>query len=290
MKHHYVPAFLLQNFTPTGRRDDFLCVYDKQGDKWWDGRPDEVGFEHNYNRVDLPEGNPNAVESYFSQIDSRIAPIIQQIVRSQELPKGVEFKALIQFVALLALRSPSVRNLYERNLEYLEKERLKLFLSRRDLFDEVVEEQRRAGKAIPPEVTYEKLRAIANDDEAYDIKIPRTHSVGMLLKIWPDVAHAFQARQWSLLLTRPDEDFLICSDMPVTITSTSSTSKRRYLGFSSGETILTVPLSRSTLLVGSYNDSASATDIDLEQVRHINRRTRSFAERFVYSSGRELVV
>jgi hypothetical protein len=265
-------------------------VYDKQQGKPWRQKPDEVGFERDYNRVDVPEIDPNAVEGYFATIDGQIAPVIQEITRCHELPEGTEFQKLISFVALLALRSPSVRNLYKRNMDHLGKERLKFLLARREFFDQVVEEQRREGNVMPPEVTYEKLREYANHDEAYEIIIPNTQSVGMLLRIWPKVFVAFKMRQWSLLFTLPNEASLICSDMPVTITRTSTEYKTRFLGFASRGTELTIPLSRSTVLVGSYNASATVVRIDLERVREINRRTLSFAERFIYSPGQGLIV
>jgi hypothetical protein len=265
-------------------------VHDKQQGEPWRQKPDEVGFERDYNRVDVPEIDPNAVEGYFAAIDGQIAPVIQEIIWDHELPEGNRFQQLISFAALLALRSPSVRNMYKRNMEHLEKERLKLLLSRREFFDQVVEEQRCEGNVIPPEVTYEKLRDYANHDEAYEIEISNTRSVGMLLKIWPAVYRAFKLRQWSLLFTGPDEASLICSDMPVTINSTSRRYKARFLGFASRETELTIPLSRSAVLVGSYEASAAAARIALERVREINRRTLSFAERFVYSPSQGLVI
>jgi hypothetical protein len=290
-KHHYVPAFLLQNFTPSGSRNDFLWVHDKQQqDKQWRKRPGEVGFERDYNRVDVPEVDQNAVEDYFATIDGQIAPIIQDIVRCHKLPEGMELQKLISFVALLALRSPSVRNLYKRNMAHVEKERLKFRLARREFFDQAVEEQRREGNVLPTEVTYEKVREYANHDEAYEIIISDTESVAMLLKIWPNLFAAFKLRQWSLLFTRPDEAFLICSDMPVTISTTSPEYKNRFLGFASRGTELTIPLSRSTVLVGSYDTSATVARTDLERVREINRRILSFAERFIYSPGQGLIV
>ena len=289
-RHHYVPAFLLQGFTPSGRRDDFLWVHDQEQAKAWRSKPDQVGFERDYYRVELAEVDPNAVEVALAQIEGRVSPIIQKTTSSHALPSEEALQALVEFVTLLALRTPSMRNLYESNMEYLERERLKFVLSRREFFDQFVEEQRREGKEVPPEITYEKLREFAADDDSYEVIIHRTQSVQMLLKVWPQLVPVFLARQWSLLFTRPDDACLICSDMPVAITPTSPDFKPRFLGFGLRETELTVPLSRSTVLVGSYDTPATAAEVGLDLVREINRRTLSFAERFLYSSERELVI
>jgi hypothetical protein len=289
-RHHYVPAFLLQGFTPSGHRDDFLWVHDQEQAKTWKSRPDQVGFERDYYRVDLAEVDPNAIEAALAQTEGRISPIVAEVIASHDLPTREAFEALIEFVTLLALRTPYMRNLYESNMTYISKEGVKFFLSSPKLFDQFVEEQRREGNELPPEITREKLLAFAADDDAYKVKIPQTESVQMLLKVWPSLVPVFQARQWSLLFTKPDEACLICSDMPVAITPTSPDLKPPYLGFGLQGTELTVPLGRSTVLVGSYDIPSITAEIGLDKVRQINRRTRSFAERFLYSPEKGLVI
>lgn len=255
----------------------------------WQSKPDQTGFERDYYRVDIAEVDPNAVETSLGQIEGQIAPIIQKTIHRHELPKGEDLQALIEFVALLALRTPLVRQLFERNMEHLYRGMLKFVLSQRERYDQIAEELRLKGEEPPSGITYEELRELANDEGAYEIEIPRTRSVQMLLKMWPALVPGFRARHWSLLFTRPDEAHFICSDMPVAITPTSPDFRPHFLGFGLPGTELTVPLSRSTVLVGSYERPAITAEVDLETVRHINQRTLSFTERFFYSSGQWVV-
>ena len=283
-RHHYVPAFLLQGFTPSGERDDFLWVHDQERSKLWRAKPDNAAHERDYYRVEIPDADPNAVETFFSQVEGRTSPVIRKMIRYHELPDGEDFRVLIEFVTLLALRTPSFRALYEQNMDHLHRSFAKMMLSTREPFEQFVEEQRQEGVEIPPEITYEGLRDFAFDDDRYTVEIPRTNSVQMLLQIWRKLIPVFLGRQWSLLFTRPNEAHFICSDMPVSITPTRPDFPLHFLGFGLRETELYIPLSRGVALVGSYEAPSITTEIPLDFVRHVNQRTISFAERFLYSS------
>jgi hypothetical protein len=289
-RHHYVPAFLLQGFTPSGQRDDFLWVHDREQGKAWRAKPDQAAHERDYYRVEIPETDPNIVETTFSQMEGQASLLLQEMIRSHQLPHGEDFQVLIGFVTLLALRTPSFRGMYERNMEHLYRHQAKVFLARRELFDQFIEEKRKEGVEIPPEITYEGLRDFAFDDERYTVEIPRTKSVQMLLEMWQSLVPIFLDRRWSLFYTRPDERHLFCSDMPVSITPTSPDFKPRFLGFGLRQTELTIPLSRSIALVGSYEAPSITAEMPLGLVRETNNRTLSFAERFLYSAEKSLVI
>ena len=286
-----MPVFLLQAFTPSGEREDFLWVHDQEQRKAWRVKPDQAAHERDYYRVDIPEVDPNIVETTFAEtIETRAAALVREMGRTHELPHGEDLQALIEFVALLALRTPSFRAMYERNMEHMHRHFAKTLLSRREPFDRFIEEQRQQGVEIPPEITYEGMRDFAFDDERYTVEISRTNSVQMLLKMWQGIVPVFLARQWSLLFTKPDEGHLFCSDMPVSITPTSPDFQPRFLGFGLPQIELTVPLSRSMALVGSYEAPSISAEISLDYARHLNRRTLSFAERFLYSSEKGLLI
>lgn len=282
-RHHYVPAFLLQGFTPSGKRDDFLWIHDQGRGKSWRAKPDNAAHERDYYRVEIPETDPNVVETLFAQVEDRTSPVIRKVIRYHELPDGEDFRSLIEFVTLLALRTPSFRGLYEQNMDHLQRSFAKMMLSKPEVFDQIIEETRKEGVEIPPEITYEGLRDFALDD-CYTVETPRTNSVQMLLKMWRELIPVFSARQWSLCFTRPNEAYFICSDMPVSITPTRPDFPLRYLGFGLPETELTVPLSCGVALVGSYEEPSIIAEVPFDFVRHVNRRTVSFADRFVYSS------
>ena len=289
-RHHYVPAFMLQGFTPSGRRDDLLWVHDGEQQKAWQTKPDRTAHERDYYRVDLVDTDPYIVEKTFAIIEGEAAALINGMQQSGKLPEGEGFEQLIQFVTLLAFRTPSLRDLYERNMSYVGRERLKFAISHRAFFERFLEDQRQAGnELLPPGTTYEELRDFALDDEAYDLVIPRTESVQMILKLLPDLVPVFLARRWSLLLAAQGEGSFICSDMPVSITPTRPDFEQRFLGFGLPETELTVPLSRSMVLVGSYEAPSITAEVDANYISVVNRRTMNFAKRFLYSPEKTIL-
>jgi hypothetical protein len=286
-----VPVLILQGFTPSGARDDFLWVHDRKQREPWRVKPDQAAHERDYYRVEIPNVDPNIVETALGEtIEAQAAALIQKMNRDQELPRGEGFQILVEFVTFLALRTPSVRRLYERSVELLYRQSAKACLATPDLFHHFIAEQQKSGVEIPPEITYENLRDFALDDNRNVVETPRTKSVQAILLAWKDLTPIFLERQWSLFFARPEDGRLFCSDMPVSITPTSPRLKQQPLGFGLRQTELTVPLSRSMALVGSYESPSVTGEISLDFVRDLNRRTLAFTERFIFSSEKSLLV
>ena len=282
-RHHYVPAFLLQGFTLSGRRDEYLWVHDLEQKKSWKAKPDKTAHERDYDRIDLVDVDPYLVEEVLSKIESEAAATISGMQKIGSLPSGEDFQQLIYFVTLLALRTPSFRELYEQNMGYMRKTELQLATSDRKRFEEFINEQVGKGLVLPADFTYQKFRDLVCDDNAYYIGVPRTESVRMILQLLPDLFEIFLARSWSLLLAAPKEGHFICADMPVSITPTKPDFKPQFLGFGQRDTELRVPLSCSMALVGAFDAPSVTREVGVEIIRYVNQRTRGFAKRFIYS-------
>ena len=75
----------------------------------WRAKPDNAAHERDYYRVEIPDTDPNVVETFFAQVENRTSPVIRKVIRYHELPDGEDFRVLIEFVTLLALREPTAR-------------------------------------------------------------------------------------------------------------------------------------------------------------------------------------
>jgi hypothetical protein len=253
-------------------------------------RPDQAGCERDYYRFDWPDLDPNLLDGAFAHMEGAAAQIINVLGQTHTLPEGDEFETLIGFVAMLAIRSPAMRALYEQNMEHLQKRKLQMLLGNRQLFEQFVEDCHREGKELPADFSYERMRAFVEDDDAYGVLIPREWFVQMIAQRWPDMTKLFMGRNWSLLYAAPDDAQLICSDMPVSITPTTPDFQPRFLGFGLPQTELTVPLSRSMAMCGNYEAPSIAAPMPRAYVRNINQRTIAFATRFLYSADETILV
>jgi hypothetical protein len=79
--HHYVPRLYLSNFLNSDQR---LWVYDKLTDRTFEAGLTKVAAERDFYR--LPESqhqvaDPLSIETAFSQLESRVAPMLARLVR-----------------------------------------------------------------------------------------------------------------------------------------------------------------------------------------------------------------
>jgi hypothetical protein len=74
--HHYVPTMYLRGFT--GAKGQLLAI-DQPHDKWFRTSPDNVAEKKNFNRIDVPGMDPNAIEKALSEFEGEVAPALERI-------------------------------------------------------------------------------------------------------------------------------------------------------------------------------------------------------------------
>jgi Protein of unknown function (DUF4238) len=107
-KHHYVPQFLLRNFT--GEKGQ-LYVFDKLTEKTFQSTTGNVAAEGGFYDFELG-GDRHSMEAHLSQIESRTASIISSILRDQSLARltRVDRETVSLFAAIQQVRVNSVRH------------------------------------------------------------------------------------------------------------------------------------------------------------------------------------
>lgn len=107
--HHFVPQCYLAGFTDTGTVKGRLCVFDFEASRFFRQRPRNVAFEVDFNRFETQNHPPDALESAFGQFEGKAASVIRRICAQERLPEDEEFSYVINLIALLAVRNPSMR-------------------------------------------------------------------------------------------------------------------------------------------------------------------------------------
>lgn len=116
--HHYVPQCWLAGFTNKGESDGVLYVTDLKRKKQWSCKPSEAGHRRDFYRVEDPAvGDPLAIEKIFSQIETKVAPVLRVLVREKRGPKdGFELGTLVEYMALQWIRVPTFRAIVGRTV------------------------------------------------------------------------------------------------------------------------------------------------------------------------------
>ncbi|MBZ0102684.1 MAG: DUF4238 domain-containing protein, partial [Thermoanaerobaculia bacterium] len=286
--HHYVPGFYLAGFTPSGRRDDFLWVHDRQEGRQFRARPDATGFENDFYRVDLDGLPPDAVErDVLARFDDEGADVLARIARDRALPTGKELEALVRFIAISIVRTPGFRKFFLRSKEEMARFHLRFTLAHPQAYEAFKKDMEREGKPIREEMNRETLLAFIDEPSRYQIVFDPIVAIRNLLEMHEALFPVIAARTWSLF--EAGEDDFIASDNPVSVVATSPDAGP-FFGFGVKETEITFPLSRSLALVGSFHDQGVVSRIERKLVGLLNRRTLDSAQRFVYSSGPRYLV
>ena len=111
---HYLPRLLLKRFltdTPRGRHL-FRFV---RGEDVFETPLSAAGSARDFYRDGIDPGRPDALDDHLRDVESRVNPILEDIVSAHRLPVrgSFEYDVLIRFIRELYLRTPSVRSQLE---------------------------------------------------------------------------------------------------------------------------------------------------------------------------------
>ena len=285
-RNHYLPQSYLAGFTASGRKDDFLYVFDLESD---DGRvekrrPRNVAFEKDYHRLDWPGLPWDFLEnSVWARIESDLAPIIQRVGRCEDV-SGEDIDSLLQFVALCAVRVPPMRDAATTMIEEASGSPLSHALTKEDAWQLILK------------WSAEKDLGWGEDELRAAIRTP---GLGKGRQQWwtflntamnQDVMLGELAkRNWRLWVASPGDAHFICCDDPVSIFHAPPVMPYRHPRFDEPGTVVTFPLSRNTVLVGTFGSEEGIADVPVKAVAHTNTGTMGSARRFLYSPTDDFV-
>lgn len=285
-RHHYLPESYLAGFTASGRKDDFLYVFDLESE---DGqvekrRPRNVAFEKDYHRLDWPGLPRDFLEKgVWGKLESELAPVIRRVGQCEHV-SGEDIDSLLHFVALCAVRVPSMRDAGTTMIEGATGSSLSDAVRKKHAWQLILrwsaekdlgwgEDELRAMIRAPdlgrgPQQWWAFLNTVMNQDVL----------LGQLSK-----------RKWCLWAAPSDDAHFICCDDPFTIFHAPPVIPYRTPRFDEPGTVVTFPLSRSTVLVGTFDSEEGIADVGVKTAANTNTNTISSARRFLYSPTADFV-
>jgi len=286
--HHFIPEFLLGNFTPSGTKNDFLWVTDIQERKGYSTRPRNAGFQKDFYRVDVDDAPPDIIERILGWFEGCAAPAVRYVLENRTLPPRPELDHLMELVGLLAVRVPAARARVERMLDEVMKAMLRPYHTDPEMLRAVVERMRQEGVDVPEEIDYDEVARFAQDEDAYTLGVDKEWLLGQMAEASMHAQRMLFGRNWSVLVAEGGAGQFICSDAPVCLTWTDSDRQDRIPRLYEHQTNLTVALGRAVALRGRYEPGQpEVVRCNRQAVAHVNTRTISSADRFLYSSGKD---
>lgn len=288
--HHFVPQGYLAGFTEDGTRDGRLFVSDLVLRSVFQTKPRNVGAERDFNRIDVDDQDPDALERALGEFEGRAISVIRGIQTSGELPADEEFSYVLNLMALLVVRNPRSRKNMNNARRHMVRVIGDLLASDQRLFEHHIAKAKEGG-FVPrdAEVSFEAMRKFIHDDQ-YTVTVSKSESVSLELAGFENVLRLLGSRYWSLVTAATDApDFVTC-DHPVTPVF-KDPNRRGPIGYGLPETEVSFPLNTRQALLGVLEEPlALRIEARASQVAAINSHTVYHANRQVYSKTASVAV
>jgi hypothetical protein len=275
-RHHYIPRFLLEGFSDSKT----LWVIDKRNNKIYPATVNNVAVEKDFYRLNY-NNNPLIIEDKLSKIESEVAPIVKEIVRTRKVPGGAKLEELVRFVAFQFCRTHLYRDFT------------------RILLDKTIFEMSKWGLGEPDFITFfvnilNEFGTQKDTDDYYKFLSCMLHGVNDDFLIEKSVLIADEAVEemmklnWGLALA-PEGSYFICSDNPVIHggghieNKWGEGDKKTLINETS---VILCPLSKYVCLYGMMSEPEDAPLVYVESTINIanyNKLQDLSAHHYVYS-------
>jgi hypothetical protein len=279
-QHHYTPQVLLTGFTHDGTKTGSLQIVDLVRLTTYSSVPEKTGTERNYNLVEGEGLDPFAIESDLlaKHIEAPVGPAFQKLRRGELPSSGEEQMALLNFVAMQAIRSPNRRDAHDRRTTDIMRQIIALATVSEEAFAKY-------------QNTYPELAELTRED-AINIAAHSTMEwgpTGHLRASLPSFGRIYdvlEQRSWCLLIAPADVHF-VCTDDPVVFVPIGPKPPDLPRGFRDPDPVL-MPIGKSHALFGMFPPPNVepvwvTANIDAAEVAKMNSCLLDVATRFVAS-------
>lgn len=290
-KHHYVPVFHLAGFTKKGTKESPLWVFDTKTGNQWEAKPGKIGFEKDLYSVDLPDTPPDVIEDVFMDLETKTAPVVRTLCETLQMPTGEDYNYLMNYLALLEVRTPTRRKIFSSFMEDMAKTLMQTIVSTEEHFEATRRRMASEGHEVPG-TSYEEMRNFV-DKGRYSVSFDNNTHVQNVLHAMDAVLQPLGDRNWTVVYCPNALGDFICSDHPVSLhwiehwdRGIHSSPGHGLLG-----TEVTVPLSSRVLLLGRferYMPKIIKLDSRLK-LAYLNSYSSMNCNRFIFSRKEDFV-
>jgi hypothetical protein len=288
-RHHFLPQFYLAAFTNHGTKDSLFWILDQDTSKQREDKPKNVAYRNNFYSVEIANSEPDEFEKALGRFEALAAQIVKDVIQSHIMPKDEDYLILINFIALLACRVPSRREVFNGAMNDVMKMQTQMIFQYPERYDVYRKMLVESGYELNDTTTYEEMKAFVNDESRYTISFHNhTHIKNMMIALDTTIPLLLE-RCWSVLLADEQTGYFICSDSPLNLHWTKPMDSIWGPGFGSKGTDVTIPLSKNILLLGRFEEELPTQYLSRESIAIMNSYTASDSQRYVYSSNKEFI-
>lgn len=269
--HHWVPQCYLKGFARSRSKNAQLYVADFDTKRQFMTVPRNVAAARDFNRIDIDGVDPNHVESGVAVFEGSLAKALERICRDREVLDAEDLNLVWNLIALLAVRSPGMRENIRQAHEQVMKRMMGLTLATKERYEHSFAEAARAGVLNAHDILpYERMRDFFDRDQ-YSIAVSTTHHVQQELKLAHAVLPLLGRRNWLLVRASAGTGGFVTSDHPAVLQWTDPPEQAfGSPGFGLSNTEVLFPLSHDLALIGNFDGADSVIDANERQVAIFN--------------------
>jgi Protein of unknown function (DUF4238) len=316
-KQHYISRTYLEGFSSPTKKKNLLWVRDIKG-RWRDSRPENEGFEKDFQSLIDEEGNKSDIlEEYFAPFEGEFKNIIRQIEKTRKFPQGPEQVGIfLSIMGLFAVRIPQVREQFKQFATDGMKKTMGLLLKDEKTYIAETAKARKDGYLNEEPVSYKEMLAFHQSGK-YSIKHDPMWILETIFKTAATVTDLLHLRNWMVVeapaplfitSSKPANPFWTIScpvslrgkiqfpdpvafaDHPTIAASYIPYNESTGLfpsfvpGFGNALSMVVFPITPLLALLGSWSPLPPYCKIDYCTVQAINWVTANSCADYVYSS------
>jgi len=254
--HHYIPQGYLRGFAhQRGVRQWYVHVTDLKQKRIYPTNTRNVCGERDFMRINIAGHAPDRVEKDLSVLETKWVEAIRRVAASGGF-KGEDASLIMNLMALLAVRSPEMRENMRDFHERIAKRAMDMSLATKERWEGQMEQLRAANKTVHDDVTYEDVKAFYEGGQ-YTVTVGREYQIGMEFELMPAVLEELSKRLWTVYMTDGKHGEFVTTNRPLTLTYVDPSKvpplMSRSPGFALNGTQVHFPLTRHAMLVGRWD-------------------------------------
>jgi hypothetical protein len=289
--HHYIPQAYLRGFGfKRSEKNWHVHAWDRPSQRHFQPNTKNICCERDFLKFDNGEDSPFKLESEMAKFESQARQAIMHVAETRAF-EGEARNMVLNFIALLAVRSPEMRENMRENQERILKMVMRVSMASKSYFEETLARMRKEGAEIPEDLTYEKMKEFA-DKEEYSIEVPRERHIISEFKMVDSILKYLAMRKWRLYVVRDERVSFVTTDHPVSLTwlhpENIPPHMRHSPGYAMKDTELVFPLTHETLLHGRFDHDDGVEDALPQFAAACNSRMIANCYRYAFSVSEEI--
>ena len=280
--HHYLSQFYLRGFSKSGNEKSTIFVYDLKNEKQFSTKAKNIGSLRDFNRIDIEEFDQNIFENDLSVFEGKVAESLKHISKVNKFESEDKIR-ILNFIALLAVRTPYHREIRRQNEEMLAKNIFSVVLSDKERWETI---KSKNLKLKNESITYEEMKKFHESGE-YSVQVSREHHIKMELYAFEVVLETLFERNWQLINTTEEIGYFITCDKPVILSHKDPEIVPIFYRYSPGHgvpnTQILFPLSKTLTLLGEFEPLESERTTNENEVALQNRKIIAYTQNQIYS-------